>query len=110
MRGRDNRRVKKRDSRTILAENLRRMVDLQAGGSVRAWALARELDVKLIERLTKASHAVTLDKLEEVAAAVGCEPWHLLTPDFNPNDPPAEPISAEDRAMLIRLRRMLGGH
>lgn len=106
-RARDNRRVKKNDSRTILADNLRRMISAE-GTSVRAWAIAKGLDVRFIDRLTKGSHAVTLDKLEEVAAALGCEPWHLLLPGFNPDEPPEAPVSAEDKVLLARLRRMLG--
>lgn len=61
-------------SRSILAANLRRMIDLSARDgerpSVRAWALARGLDVRMIDRLVKGQHAVTLDKLEEIADRV----------------------------------------
>lgn len=94
-------------SRRILARNLRRLIDAQ-GTSVRAWALARELDVRLIDRLTKGQHAVTLDKLEDIATAVGCQPWQLLLENFDPQSPPDAPISPEERTMLARLRRLLG--
>lgn len=93
-------------SRTILATNLRRMIDTE-GVSVRAWAMARKLDVRLIDRLAKGQHAVTLDKLEELASAIGCQPWQLLLPDFDPGNPPDAPITAEERVMLARLRRLL---
>ena len=76
--------------------------------SVRAWALSRELDVRMIDRLVKGKHAVTLDKLEEIARACGLEPWHLLIEDLDPTAPPDAPISAEDRAMLRKLRRLIG--
>jgi hypothetical protein len=76
--------------------------------SVRAWALARELDVRLIDRLTKGEHAVTLDKLDEIATACGLQPWHLLIDGLDTEAPPDRPISAEDQAMISKLRRLLG--
>lgn len=93
-------------TRNILARNLRRMIDA-SGLSVRAWAIARELDVKMIDRLTKASHAVTLDKLELIAAATGLQSWQLLLPDLDPTAPADAPISEDDRKMLAKLRRLL---
>lgn len=94
--------------RAILAANLRRMIDSQAEGSVRAWATGRGLDVRMIDRLTKGEHAVTLDKLDEIAAAVGLKAWMLLIEDLDPKNPPDAPISEEDRAMLEKLRRLIG--
>ena len=74
------------DLRVILAANLKRLIerDTPAGErpSIRGWALSRELDVRLIDRLTKGQHAVTLDKLQEVADACGLQPWQLLLEDL----------------------------
>ena len=92
--------------RDILAVNLRRLI-AKDGGSVRAWALARELDVRLIDRLSKGQHAVTLDKLDEIAAACGLKPWHLLVEGMDPASPPEKPISADDQALISKLRRLL---
>ena len=92
--------------RAILAANLRRLID-KDGGSVRAWALAKGLDVRLIDRLSKGQHAVTLDKLDEIAAACGLQPWHLLIENLDAASPPDQPISQEERAMLAKLRRLL---
>lgn len=94
-------------SRTIFAKNLRRMIDAE-GLSVRAWALARGLDVKLIDRLSKGRHAVTLDKLELIAQATGLQSWMLLLPDLEPGNQPEAPITEADRKMIARLRRLLG--
>lgn len=98
-------------ARAILASNLRRLIDREARPgerlSIRAWALSKGLDVRLIDRLLKGKHAVTLDKLEEVAAAVNLQPWQLLYPDLDPANPPDAPISTEERTMLARLRRLL---
>ena len=99
-------------SRATLAANLRRMIEAAApiGGkppSLRAWAMERGLDVRLIDRLAKGQHAVTLDKLQEIADACGLQPWHLLYDDLDPTAPPDAPITAEERAMLKKLRRLL---
>lgn len=98
--------------RAILARNLNRMIDKATppGGrrSVRAWALGKGLDVRLIDRLTKGQHAVTLDTLDEIAQAVGLKPWQLLLEELDPAAPPDAPISEEDRALMKKLRRLLG--
>lgn len=93
-------------TRAILANNVRRLIAKEQT-SVRAWALARELDVKLIDRLVKAENAVTLDKLAEIAEACGLQPWQLLIEDFDPVEPPSMPISEEERKTIQRLRRIL---
>ena len=98
--------------RQILAQNLSRLIksDLSPGErySVRAWAMSKGLDVRLIDRLTKGQHAVTLDKLDEIAEACGLQPWHLLLEDVDPKQQPDAPISADERALLVKLRRLLG--
>lgn len=98
-------------SRDILAANLRRLIDADTPKgqrpSVRAWALGKGLDVRLVDRLTKGQHAVTLDKLEEIAAACGLQAWQLLLDDLDPSAPADAPINDEERALLRRLRRLL---
>jgi len=75
---------------------------------VRAWALGKDLDVRMIDRLVKGQHAVTLDSLEKIASACGLKPWHLLLEDLDATNPPEVTITDEDRAMLAKLRRLLG--
>ena len=70
--------------------------------------MKRELDVRLISRLVKGEHAVTLDVLDRLASALGLQAWHLLLPDLDPTTPPDAPISEADREMLRKLRRLLG--
>lgn len=97
--------------RATLAANLRQMIAAAtpkgAKPSVRAWAIGKGLDVRLVDRLVKGQHAVTLDKLEEVATACGLKPWHLLFDGLDPANPPSDPITDEERAMLKKLRRLL---
>lgn len=98
-------------SRAILAANIRTLIDSAAPAgsrqSVRAWALGKGLDVRLIDRLVKGQHAVTLDNLERVAEACGLQPWQLLLEDLDPQAPPEAPITEDERAMLRKLRRLL---
>ena len=100
------------DLRATLASNLRRMIEADSPPgerpSIRAWALGRGLDVRLIDRLTKGQHAVTLDKLDEIAKACGLKPWQLLIEDLDPVSPPSAPISDEERQMLRKLHRLIG--
>lgn len=97
--------------RGILARNLGLLIDAAtpngARRSVRAWALGRGLDVRLIDRLLKGQHAVTLDKLDEIAEACGVKPWHLLLDNFQPGEPADAPMTDAERAMLRRLRALL---
>ena len=97
--------------RAILAANLRNRINADtppgAKFSVRAWATGRGLDVRMIDRLIKGQHAVTLDNLDKIAAACGLQAWHLLLEDLDPSAAPDAPISEDERAMLRRLRRLL---
>jgi hypothetical protein len=100
------------DLRATLAANLRRMIEADtprgATPSVRAWALSKGLDVRLIDRLTKGQHAVTLDKLDQIAETLGLKPWHLLLDELDAHNPPEAPITEDERRLLKRLRKLLG--
>ena len=97
--------------RDILAGNLTRIREFDSGGggllSVRAWAMKREVDVRLIDRLLKGEHAVKLDTLDEIARQLGLQPWQLLLPDFDPKSPQDMPMTAAERDMLQAVRRVL---
>jgi hypothetical protein len=93
-------------TRAILAANLTRMIEA-ADLSVRAWAMSKGLDVRMIDRLTKGEHAVTLDKLELIADACGLKPWHLLLEDLAPNEAPQPPMTEAERQLLARLRKLI---
>lgn len=99
------------DSRAVLAANLSRMIEAQtprgARPAIRAWAMSKGLDVRLITRLGNKKNAVNLDTLQELADALGLEPWHLLLPNLEPGSTPAPPITPAERKLLSRLRDIL---
>ena len=90
--------------RAILASNLRKLIGDE---SVRSWALARGLDVRLIDRMTKGDNAPTLDKIDEVAAACGIPAWQLLLPEFEPGQTIDAPLTSGERDLLKRLKALL---
>lgn len=75
--------------------------------SVRAWAIGKGLDVRMIDRLANGKHAVTIDSLDKIAEACGLQAWQLLLDGFDPSQPPDAPITEEDRALLNRLKNLL---
>ena len=89
--------------RAILAENVRKLIGTD---SVRGWALARGLDVRLIDRITKGGNA-TLETIDEIAKAVGIPPWQLLLPEFDPAVKIDTPVTEPERQLLERLKRLL---
>jgi len=62
----------------LFAEQLRRRRAL-AGLSVTALARAAGMARRLIYFLEAGEHSPTLDTVAALAAALGCEPWQLLT-------------------------------
>ncbi|MEY4906709.1 MAG: hypothetical protein RL260_427 [Pseudomonadota bacterium] len=96
--------------RETLAANLNALInsDTLPGErrSVRAWSMRKGLDVKLIDRMTKGEHSVTIDKLQEVATALGVKAWQLLLDDFDPAHPAPTLITEQERVMLDRLKTM----
>ncbi len=99
------------DPRATLAANVLAMIDADSRKgerlSIRAWALGKGLNVRMIDRITKKQHAITLDSLDEIAQACGLQAWQLLVPDLDPAKPPVAEITAEDRALLDRLKGLL---
>lgn len=98
-------------NRGILGSNIWTMIaesSSAAKPSVRAWALQKGLDVRMIDRLVKGKHSVTLDKIEEIARACGLEAWHLLIPGLNYKNPPSANVTDADRELLARLRHLIG--
>ena len=93
-------------SKKILGDNIRAMIDKDSS-SVRAWALSRKLDQKKVDRLVKAETAVSLDTLDEIAAAVGLQPWQLLVAKLDPLHPPHIAVTETEVLLYERLRKLV---
>jgi hypothetical protein len=105
-----NNRVMDKISRRILADNIARMVrgkDDSIRGKVRGWALANDLDVRKIDRAVKAEYSTTVDTLDEIAAAIGCQPWQLLVPNMDINNLPMLVMGDAEREIYSRLRALI---
>lgn len=91
--------------RATLAANLRQMIAAAtpkgAKPSVRAWAIGKGLDLAHGVELAEADRA----RLMRCAGRIAY--LHLLFDGLDPANPPSDPITDEERAMLKRLRRLL---
>ena len=92
------------DPHATLTANVLKLIGTE---SVRAWALARGLNVRLIERITEGDHNTTLEKIDEIANACGVQAWQLLLPGFEPGEVVDAPLSKADRELLTRLKRLI---
>ena len=66
--------------------------------------------MRLVTRVLKNSHNITIKTLEELAAATGVSAWQLLLDDFDPqkqNEPP--PLTDADRALMEKIARFMQG-
>lgn len=87
-------------ARATLADFLAREI---GKGSARAWALQHGLGEREVRRALNRDTAVTLDKLEEFAAALHVEPWQLLFPGFNRGASEFPTMSREAIDLAVQL-------
>jgi transcriptional regulator with XRE-family HTH domain len=67
-------------TKKLLAKAVTKAIN-ESGMSRNAWAAAKRLDVKAVERVEKAAHNVGVDFMDKLARAIGVEPWQLIHPD-----------------------------
>lgn len=91
-------------TREYLAENVRAILAHEKL-SARAWAEKHSLDPRAVQRVVKAKHATTLDVITKIATAAGLQPWHLLTPSMEPDNPPVFTMKKSERDLYNRLKR-----
>jgi len=94
-------------SRRILADNIDRMVKKTGGSSVRAWAMSNRMDVRQIARIAKQEHACTVDTLDEIALAIGCQPWQLLVPNMTPENLPLLVMTPVERELYNKIHALV---
>lgn len=96
--------------RRILADNISRMIsggDGDVRGKVSSWAATNKLQQRQIDRVLKQKYATTIDTLEEIAAAIGCQPWQLLVPNMRMDDLPMLVMGQAERAIYERIRALI---
>ena len=71
--------------------------------------LSRESGIGLgsVVRLKEQRTSVGLDVLEKLAKIFGLQPWHLLTPDLDPANPPVIHLNQKERELYQRLSAAL---
>ena len=96
-------------SKENLAENIKLMIERSdpAKKSVRAWAISKKLEQKKVDRVVKAETAVSIDTLDELAAATGLLAWQLLLPGLDPDNPPHIAITESEVNLYKRLKDLV---
>lgn len=74
-------------------------------GTQQAVAKASGVDQKTVSRILGAKHEATLDKVSKLAKAFELDAWQLISPEFEPNNPP---MLASQSDALRRLYSNLG--
>lgn len=94
------------DSRRVVAENLRAMID-KDDLSVRGFAARHGLQQKAIDRMVKGEHAASVDTLDELARALGLMTWQLLVPGLDTSNPPHIAITESEVRLYKRLSELI---
>lgn len=81
-------RVMPSDPKSILAANVRRLLGLSAGEAGVAKLMRLGFTNGNASRVLKGETSIGLDLLAAVAEAFKLEPWQLLTPGLDPENPP----------------------
>lgn len=92
----------KSHAREVLAENLKALIAADQPGktpSTRGWAVSKKLEPMKVQRAAKGMNGARVETLQELADAVGRQPWELLVPGMKA---PLPGVSAK-AAELARL-------
>lgn len=82
------------DLKTVLRDNVRRLLGLAEGESGVSRLIAAGLSNGNAQRVLKGETSVGLNVLAQLAAALNVEPWQLCVPDLQPDRLPSlEPAS-----------------
>lgn len=93
------------DSKAVLWRNVLLAMEHRYGKE-NITRLAREAKVGngTIQRIKEANTSVGLEVLDKIAHVFNLEPWHLLVPSFDPNNPPVVYLSHAERDFYERMR------
>ena len=65
------------------------------------------LQQKQIDRLIKKEVSATVDTLDEIAAAIGCQPWQLLVPNMQIDQLPMLVMGQAERELYERIKQLI---
>jgi plasmid maintenance system antidote protein VapI len=88
------------------AANLQKVV-ARLGGSVNGAATSWKVPTKTLESVLKGQRIPTLDTAERLANAAGYQLWQMISPNFDPANPPIlRAVTQQEAALYERLREM----
>ena len=83
---------------SVLARNLRLLVELEAGNSVNTWSKKTEINQSTVNRICNGTMDTKLSTLLDIAYKSGYAPWQLIMDGF---DPRIHPPMLNARAMRV---------
>jgi hypothetical protein len=88
------------------AANLQKVVT-RLGGSVNGAATSWKVPTKTLESVLKSQRIPTLDTAERLANAAGYHLWQMISPNFDPENPPIlRAVTQQEAALYERLREI----
>ena len=81
--------LRQQTAAAILAQNLERVRNSRHPIPSES-EFGRQLGIgqRQYNRLRKMEHDIRISALDEISSKLDLQPWHLLMPDFEPNNPP----------------------
>lgn len=74
--------------RQVLAKNFKAMMVAKGFSSLKEVTAANGGSNGTLDRIRREASGTSVDSLEQLAGALGLEPWQLLHPDLDPKAPP----------------------
>lgn len=92
--------------RTVLAQNLRSLMEARKPAPWGNRELARRADIdhKTVSRILDGSHAATIDTIKALADVFGLLPWQMLVPELQPDDPPVTQLSRTEARLYAKIK------
>ena len=92
------------DPKEVLAVNLQRLMEHHSVVSQSDLARRCKVDQTTISRILARKNAAQIDKIQAIARVFGLDAWQMLTPGFDPANPPVVQLTAIERELYERLR------
>lgn len=96
------------NTRKVLSDNLKRLMDAhdmkQKPVAEAAKRQGFAIDQTYVGRILNMEVAATIEKVESIAAAFGLQPWQLLVPHLDPNNPPVVHIDPAEQRLYERIK------